>query len=191
MNNQLIGILWHCGVPTKAFELLLEKDLQETLGIVNEYLDKPILLRDWIAKFGSIYTLRCSGTSYIDSLSGEDSNQEARCISYTPDGVPTMIHEACITMLEAGFLPKTNRYLRDKLKQVLINACDKISDKMRISITKSTTMMCIADDLGVLEENEVSIRFGEPLRDEETGRNRYYITGDVLVARVSPPRNDF
>lgn len=68
---------------------------------------------------------------------------------------------------------------------VVTRACDKTSEKMHISIAKSTTMMCIADDLGVLEENEVSIRFGKPFRDEETGRNRYYIQGDVLVARVA------
>jgi hypothetical protein len=45
-------------------------------------------------------------------------------------------------------------------------------------------MTCIADDLGILEENEVSIRFGKPLLDEETGRIVPYIVGEVLVARV-------
>lgn len=183
--------MWHCGVPTKVFEDLLETDLQKTLGIVNSYLDKPILLRDWIAEIGNIYTIRCSGADFLDSQSGEKNTQEPQCIKYTPDGVPTMIHEACVTMLEAGFLPKTNKKLRDDLKQVLKSACNKICDKMHISLAKSTSMMCIADDLGVLEENEVSIRFGKPFRDEETGRNRYYITGDVLVARVITSHIDY
>jgi RNA dependent RNA polymerase len=169
-----------------VFELLLEKDLQNTLGVVNAYLDKPVLLRDWIAEIGNIYTFRCSGADYVDGQSGENSNQEPGCINYTPDGVPAMVHEVCVTMLEAGFSPKSNKRLRDSLKQVLKGACNRICDKMHISLAKSTSMMCIADDLGILEENEVSIRFGKPFRDEETGRYRYYIAGDVLVARASP-----
>ena len=97
-----------------------------------------------------------------------------------------MTHEVCVALLESGFLPKTSRYLREKLKLVLKKACEKISDKMHISIAKSTSLICIADDIGILKENEVSIRFGKPFRDEKTGRNVFYITGDVLVARVRP-----
>jgi RNA dependent RNA polymerase len=168
----------------EVFKELLEQDLQETLGVVNDYLDNPILLRDWIATLGRIYDVRCHGVEYFDSA-GEDTTQEPHSITYDQAGVPTMIQEVCVTLLEAGFLPKTSRFLREKMKQVLINACEKISNKLHISIPKSTTMICVADDLGILEEDEVSIRFGKPFRDEETGRNRYYITGDVLVARVN------
>ena len=184
MNAQLIGILSHCGVPTSSFKVLLEEDLQETLGIVNEYLDNPILLRSWISEAGNIYDMRCSGSEYVDTMSGEDTSQEPRCITYTPAGVPSMLHEVCVGLLEAGFLPKKNKFLREKVKTVIVKACEKLCDKMHISLANSTTMMCIADDLGILEENEVSIRFGKPFRDEDTGRNKYYITGDVLVARV-------
>lgn len=168
------------------FKSLLEKDLQESLGVVNDCLDKPIALRDWVANFGGIYRIRCAGVDeYTDNGTGETKSQEPRCITYNAAGVPTMKEEVCVEMLEAGFLPKTNRHLREKLKIVLMKACEKLSEKLHISIAKSTSMMCIADDLGVLEENEVSIRFSKPFRDEETGRNRYYIEGDVLVTRVS------
>jgi RNA dependent RNA polymerase len=168
-----------------VFKNLLEKDLKESLGVVNECLDKPAALRDWVADLGGIYRIRCFGVDeYTDSGTGETKSKEPRCVAYSSAGVPTMKEEVCVEMLEAGFLPKTNRFLRDKLKFVLMKACEKISEKMHISITKSTSMICIADDLGVLEENEVSIRFGKPFRDKETGRNRYYIEGDVLVARV-------
>ena len=185
INNQLIGILSHCGVETKVFQDLLEQDLRATLGVVNDYLDNPIALRDWIAQLGRIYTRRYSGAEdYTDTQTGDSAHREPRCITYSPAGVPTMLEESAVWLLEAGFLPKTSRILREKLKMVVTRACDKTSEKMHISIAKSTTMMCIADDLGVLEENEVSIRFGKPFRDEETGRNRYYIQGDVLVARV-------
>ena len=152
---------------------------------MNDYLDNPIALRDWIAQLGSIYAIRCSGVDdYTDTQTGDSARHEPRCITYNAAGVPTMLEEASISLLEAGFLPKTSRILRDKLKMVVTKACDKTSEKMHISIAKSTTMICVADDLGILEENEVSIRFGKPFRDEETGRNRYYIQGDVLVARV-------
>ena len=153
------------------------------MGIINDYLDNPVLLRDWIARLGRIYDMRCHGSEYTDS-SGEDASQEPLSITYDQAGVPTMIYEVCVSLLEAGFLPKTSRFLREKMKQVLINACEKLSTKTHISVPKSATLICIADDLGILEENEVSIRFGKPFRDEETGRNKFYITGDVLVARV-------
>lgn len=181
----MIGILSHCGVPTEVFKKLLEQDLHASLGVVNEYLEKPIALRAWIANRGGIYSIRCSGAEeYNDSSTGETKSQEPRCITYNSAGVPTMKEEVCVSLLEAGFLPKTNRFLQHKLKLVLQKTCEKMSEKMHISIAKSTTMICIADHLGVLEEDEVSIRFGKPFRDEETGRNRYYIQGDVLVARV-------
>jgi hypothetical protein len=167
-----------------VFKELLEQDLQKTLGIVNDYIDNPILLRQWIAEYGKIYSLRCAGADYTDSLSGEELTKEPYSITYGQDRCPTMSHEVCISLLEAGFLPRTSRFLREKLKSVLTKACDKIGEKMHISIAKSTGMICIADDMGILEENEVSIRFGKPIRDEETGRNRYYVSGDVLVARV-------
>jgi hypothetical protein len=185
LNNQFIGILSHCGVPDEVFQSLLEDDLKKTLGLVNDYLDKPILLRDWIAKAGRIYDIRCTGTDYLDT-SGEEAVQEPRCITYNEAGVPTMTHEVCVSLLEAGFFPKSSRILRDKLKHVLIKACEKIGEqnKMHLSLDKSTAMTCIADDLGVLEENQVSIRFGKPFLDEETGRVIPYIDGDVLVARV-------
>jgi len=183
VNAQLIGILSHCGVPTHVFKKLLEQDLQETLGVVNSYLDNPILLRNWVAAMGKIYEIRCSGTEYNDNVSGEDAMQEPRSITYTESGVPTMVHEAVVTLLEAGFLPKTSKFLRDKLKNVLNKTCDKIGDKMHIVVAKSTTMICIADDTGTLEEDEVSIRFGKPFMDEETGRFLNFIQGDVLVAR--------
>jgi hypothetical protein len=185
VNNQFIGILSHCGVPGEVFQSLLEDDLQATLGVVDVYLDKPILLRDWVARAGRIYDIRCTGADYTD-VSGDEAVQEPRCITYSEAGVPTMTHEVCVSLLEAGFLPKCSRFLRVKLKHVLIKACEKISDhnKMHISLAKSTMMTCIADDLGILEENEVSIRFGKPFRDEETGRSVPYIDGEVLVARV-------
>src|SRR5438552_2923002 len=131
MNNQLIGILSHCGVPVGVFKEFLEQDLHDTLGVVNDYLDSPIALRDWISERGSIYSIRCSGADeYHDSLSGEPCRQEPRCITYNQAGIPTMLEEVCVSLLEAGFLPKTNKFLRSKLKNLLTKACDKTSEKM-------------------------------------------------------------
>jgi hypothetical protein len=158
--------------------------LEETLGVVNKYLDNPILLRDWISEIGKIYEIRCVGASYTESASGEELEQEPRCITYWSDKSPTMPHEVCASLLEAGFLPKTNRYLRKTFKIVLKKVCEKMSGKMHISIPKSTSLICIADDLGILEENEVSVRFNKPFMDEQTGRYSSVLVGDVLVARV-------
>lgn len=190
LNNQLIGILSDRGVPTQVFADFLEADLDENIGIVNKFMHNPVLLRDWIADKGRIYSIRCLGSEYTDSSSGEETTQEAGCITYDEAGKPTMPHEVCVAMLEAGFLPKENKFLREKLKYVLIKACNSICDdvsKLHISVAKSTTMMCIADELGILEEDQVSIRFGKPEKpflDPQTGRPIRCIAGDVLVARV-------
>jgi len=162
--------------------------LAETLGVVNKYLDNPVLLREWIANIGKIYEIRCAGTAYTETASGEELEQEPRCVTYWSDKTPSMPHEQCISLLEAGFLPKTNKYLRKKFKVVLKKACEKMSGKMHISVPKSTSLICIADDLGVLEEDEVSIRFSKPFMDQETGRYTSAVVGDVLVARASQRR---
>jgi len=179
--------LSHCGVPAHVFKTLLEEELQTRFGVVNTYLDKPQLLRKWIASLGRIYEIRCSGTDYTASASGEDAVQEPNCITYDQRGAPTMLHEACVTLLESGFLPKSNVTLRNKLKDVLAKACDKLGEKLHVSLARSTSMMCIADDLGILEENQVSIRFSKPFFDGETGIRKYYLDEDVLVARVRSP----
>jgi len=186
INTQFIGILSHCGVPTSVFQQLLEDHLENTLGVVNTYLDNPILLRNWIASLANIYDMRCNGSTYNDSNTGEDALQEPYCITYNEAGVPTMLHEAVVSLLESGFLPRTNYFLREKVRWALKNATEKLSDKMHILVSKSATMMCIADDTGVLEENQVSIRFSQPFQDADTGMSCYCITGDVLVARVIP-----
>jgi hypothetical protein len=187
LNNQLIGILSDRGVPTRVFAELLKVDLDENIGVVNKFLDNPIFLRDWIADKGRIYNIRCLGSEYTETSSGEDAVQEPGCITYDEAGKPTMPHEVCVSMLEAGFIPKENMFLWNTLKHVLIKACDNICDderKLHISVGKSTTLVCIADELDVLEENQVSIRFGNPFLDEETGKSVSYIDGEVLVARV-------
>ena len=183
INNQFIGILSHCGVPTDVFAQLLEDYLEHTLGVVNTYLENPILLRHWVASIGNIYDIRCRGSDYGDSQAGEDV-QEPNSINYNGVGIPTMLHEVCVSLLEAGFLPKTNHFLREKVHWILRTECKKLTDKMHISVAKSANLVCIADDTGILEENQVSIRFNKPFLDEGTGRTSYCITGDVLVARV-------
>ena len=172
-------------MPTQVFKDLLRQDLEQHLGIVNELLDQPLQLREWVANIGGIYNIRCNGADeYNDSQTGEKNSQEPGCVTYDHQGVPTMKEENCVKLLEAGFLPTSNRYLHEKLKLVIQKACDKVSEKLHIEISKSCTLICVADHLGVLEEDEVSIRFGEPFLDEETGRHSFYIQGDVLIARV-------
>ena len=152
---------------------------------MNELLDQPLPLRQWIADLGGIYNIRCNGLEeYNDSATGEKASREPGCITYDSQGVPTMMEENCVKLLEAGFLPTSSQYLHEKLKYVISKECEKVCDKLHISIAKSSTMICIADELGILDEDEVSIQFGKPFLDEETGRYSSYIEGDVLVARV-------
>ena len=104
---------------------------------------------------------------------------------YTKAGVPSTLHEVCISLLEAGFLARQSEYLRKKLQIVLDLKWKTSKGKMLIPVQQSTRMLCIADELGVLGEDEVSIRFAKPFIDRTSGRNIYFLQGNVLIARVA------
>ena len=173
-------------MSTETFSELLEESVQELVTIVKAGLDDPIYLREWVADAGRVYDVRCSSKNYTNDEDMKDSGQ----VTYTRAGCPSRLHEIALYLLEAGFSPKQNLFLRNKIEQVVKLVFKAIDGKLHVPIINCTKMMCISDDFGVLNENEVSIRFGSPFVNEKTGRKTHFIEGDVLVARVTGNLSD-
>ena len=78
----------------------------------------------------------------------------------------------------------TCRYLRDLLYKTIAHYCERLENKMNISIGRSTYALMIADPLAVLEENEIHIGFSSVFKDLQSGFQDTMLHNlDVLVAR--------
>ena len=164
------------------FQDILQEYLLKKVGIFTDHLDDAIFLRQWIHDVSGVYEARFREAKVV--LHGDEA--QPGTIQYTSAGDPVGIHEYCLCLLESGFLPRTNLILYDKLEKVLQSITKPKDSKLHIPFDKGATLMCIPDELGVLGPNEVSIRFGKSFTAPDTGRPVFVITGDVLVARVSP-----
>lgn len=61
--------------------------------------------------------------------------------------------------------------------------CDDLLLKCHIRVPKSTSLFCIADPTGTLEEGEISLQFSKGFVDPTTKRRQDCVEGPVLVAR--------
>lgn len=71
----------------------------------------------------------------------------------------------------------------EQVRKFIDQHCDELKTKLHIKIPHSTTLLCVADPTGTLEEGEVSLRFSKGVLDPKTMRRNQVITGDILVAR--------
>lgn len=168
-------------MPVKVFQDLLEEYLVKKVGIFIDHLDDAVFLRQWIHDVAGVYETRFREPKTVAHV---DEAKHPGSIACTRAGVPTSIHECSLWLLESGFLPRTSVPLYEKLEKVLELVTKPNGTKLHIPVDKAATMMCIPDESGILEPNEVSIRFGNLFTEPDTGRPVPVITGDVLVARV-------
>lgn len=78
----------------------------------------------------------------------------------------------------------TCRYLRDILYKAIAQYCERLENKMRIDLGRSTNALIIADPLAVLEENEVHLGFSSAFNDPQSGFQDTMLHNlDILVAR--------
>ena len=75
--------------------------------------------------------------------------------------------------------------LRDFCYRAVKTYCERLKDRMNISIGRSTYAFMIADPLAILEEGEVHLGFSGAFRDEKSRFNDTFLHKiDVLVARL-------
>lgn len=51
---------------------------------------------------------------------------------------PLSLHEKAIELIQAGFHPRTSRYLNDKMRYIIKTEIKSVVDKYKISLPEST-----------------------------------------------------
>ncbi|MCJ1285441.1 hypothetical protein MMC26_004781 [Xylographa opegraphella] len=168
LNYQLMPILLERGVKGKVFERLLENDLTEKVSVLETAMDSGLLLRKWNQENSSTSVERIR-SSTLDFQGG----------------VPALSSDTINWLVEHGFEPKSCRLLKDHCHRAIKTYCERLKDRMNISIGRSTYAFMIADPLAILEEGEVHLGFSGAFRDEKSGFNETFLHNmDVLVARL-------
>ncbi|RPA74140.1 RdRP-domain-containing protein [Ascobolus immersus RN42] len=163
LNSQLIAILDAGRVPFEVLAVLAREFIDARLEEVASALKNRVALREWVYKQGALTQSRRREKS-VDSLGG----------------VPMIVQERAVLLLESGFMPQANPYLRDLLEASLEEFVFQAKDKLHIEVPQSTVVMCIADPCGVLEEGECWLALKD---DEIPGLDEQNVVGDILVAR--------
>ncbi|KAL2170755.1 hypothetical protein VTG60DRAFT_4503 [Thermothelomyces hinnuleus] len=99
-------------------------------------------------------------------------------------GLPADKNEILTLLINSGFDPKSQRYLRDLAWELQKQKCDTLRTKLNIKVGRSAYIYMVVDFWGVLEENEVHVGFSSKFRDESDGVSYTLLADcDVLVAR--------
>ncbi|KAL2187759.1 hypothetical protein L209DRAFT_683868 [Thermothelomyces heterothallicus CBS 203.75] len=99
-------------------------------------------------------------------------------------GLPADKNEILTLLMNSGFDPKSQRYLRDLAWELQKQKCDTLRTKLNIKVGRSAYIYMVADFWGILEENEVHVGFSSKFRDELDGVSYTLLADcDVLVAR--------
>lgn len=97
-------------------------------------------------------------------------------------GMPKEDEELMACMLDAGFDPRSNRFLTDIAYDIQRRKCDTLSKKLNITVGRSAYLYMVVDFSGVLAENEVHIGFSTAFAADEWSETM--VQGmPVLVAR--------
>ncbi|MCJ1438921.1 hypothetical protein MMC27_008311 [Xylographa pallens] len=167
LNYQLMPILLERGVKGKVFEKLLENDLTEKVTVLESAMNSGLLLRKWNQENNSTSMERFRSPTL--EFQG---------------GLPALPSDTINWLVEHGFEPKSCGFLKDFCYRAIKTYCERLRDRMKISIGRSTYAYMIADPLAVLEEGEVHLGFSGAFRDEKSGFNGTFLHKmDVLVAR--------
>ncbi|GJN91292.1 hypothetical protein Rhopal_004311-T1 [Rhodotorula paludigena] len=184
LGKQMFEVLAHCGVPTSAFRKMLRDQINTSLdafwnapstaallfhvekscGILEDRTMKARLAHD-----PQSLKLAASGSSSSLDDGDETKPQQQESGEFVHDrrldptsGAPNIVAEVVVEMLQAGFDPRENPHLADKLRIVAENWISKQTN-FRIDDEFSRTAFVIADHLGVLEEGEFFLQVSEKM----------------------------
>ncbi|KAH9176853.1 RNA dependent RNA polymerase-domain-containing protein [Lactarius sanguifluus] len=93
------------------------------------------------------------------------------------------LHQTVLELIQAGFNPKSSRYLYEKMREVLKQAMELFLKKYHIEVPQSAEAFVVPDPLGVLEEGQIQFKSSQELKDPLTETNVCCIRGPVLVSR--------
>lgn len=164
LNIQLLAILEHGGPVRERIAELTRAGMQSIWKDFAEVLERncPILCRSLIQK------------------TKPPGEQDRRMEDWAASN-----SECVIRLCEAGFKPRSFRYLRHRLRNCLRELLERYENELHIEVPLSTYAFCIADPYGVLKPDEVHFGFSSNWRDPQGQFEDNLLDGmDVLVARV-------
>ncbi|KAI9314515.1 RNA dependent RNA polymerase-domain-containing protein [Dichotomocladium elegans] len=205
LNTQFIQCLSSGGVPNNVFLELLSEYLDRLTSVVADNHNIRVL-RDWIAKTGSVMNMRWEMENAERSVWRERSNSEyddeLEIISHEDElaesiahqskgerwkmnqysGSPIALHESTIRLIDSGF-DLSNPHLASKVTNVFRDVMRSVVTKYKIEVQQSCTITCVPDPTGVLEEGEVFLQLSNRRVDEVTGITAGLVTGAMIVGR--------
>lgn len=191
LNFQLIPILLNRGVPEKTFKDLLQADLIDRVGQLEDAMTSGLALRKWNQDTNPIMSER-SVSGGIEMLGGLPASIPEKInwfveVSYTAP-YPSLPTSSCLYLLKIsqhGFEPKECLYLTKLLFKAIQEYCLKLENRLNIGIGRSTSALIIADPLGILEEGEIHLGFSTTFRDPRSHWEEVMLHDiDILVARL-------
>lgn len=191
LNFQLIPILLNRGVPENTFKDLLQADLKDRVGQLEDAMTSGLALRKWNQDTNPIMSER-SVSGGIEMLGGLPASTPEKInwfveVRYTVPYLP-LPPSSCLYLLtiwQHGFEPKECLYLTRLLFKAIQEYCLKLENRLNIGIGRSTSALIIADPLAILEEGEIHLGFSTTFRDPRSHWEEVMLHDiDVLVARL-------
>lgn len=97
-------------------------------------------------------------------------------------GMPQEDEELMNCMLDAGFDPRQNKFLKEIIYAVQRRRCETLSKKLNITVGRSAYFYMVIDFQGILEEDEVHLGFSTAFQADDDWA-KTMVQGHVLVAR--------
>ncbi|KAH6898134.1 RNA dependent RNA polymerase-domain-containing protein [Thelonectria olida] len=169
LNQQFIPVLEaqspEPGLMRKTLGKLLVEGLQKEIDEQREAMNHPMDFRSWLKRAGP---------------SSED--QATHGIVPFVGGLPDRDEDTMAYLLDAGFQLDGQRFLHDLAISFRRQQMDKLKDRMKIQVPRSTYAFMVVDFTGELAEGEVQLAFSSKFQLGEDSDT--LLDGiDVLVAR--------
>jgi len=171
LNLQFLPLLETCAIDRnrmrREISELLENRLTYEIGLMRAAMESPEAFRKWAR----------------DNNPGVQDRLKHGQVLYI-GGQPISLEEKINMLLDSGFIPKVQLYLRELARKAQSNRCDTLARRMNISVGQSTYCYMAIDFTGTLEPGEIHLAFSSAFEDEESETSETLLDGiDVLVAR--------
>ncbi|OBT46789.1 hypothetical protein VE00_02021 [Pseudogymnoascus sp. WSF 3629] len=172
LNLQFLPILEDRGRSNgkgmrEAISRMLENGLTYEMGRQRAAMDNPQSFRKWV---------RETDPGITDRI-------KLGQVGYWA-GLPKSQGEKINLLLDAGFNPKEQCFVRDLARKANVARGEVLKTKLNISVGRSAYLPMVVDFTGILGPREVHIGFSTAFKDEATGFCDTILSDmDILVAR--------
>lgn len=169
LNQQFIPVIEaqapNPGAMRKTLAKFLVDGLQKEIDEQTEAMKYPMDFRSWLRRAGS-----------------QSDDRASQGVVPFVAGLPDRDEDIMAFLLDSGFRIDSQRFLHDLAISFRRQQMDKLKDKMKIQIPRSTYAFMVVDFTGELAEGEVQLAFSSKFQVGEDSDT--LLDGiDVLVAR--------